>query len=314
MTELEMTRIGRISNISAREAWNHEAHDFTPWLANNLDRLGEVIGVNLEPEGVEVAVDTFSADILARDTMGRLVLIENQLDATDHKHLGQILTYLSGLEAEVIIWVASDFRDAHLSAVNWLNENTDDQFSFFAIKLRVIRIGDSDLAPIFDVLARPNEWDRQVQKVVREKTGEFSDYGIERRDFWSHYLSRYPGDEHFGATINGSTSQWLTPNGVTDLKISMYKAKKGVGVFLRGNRGSTPSEIQHRLAPFSEEFKNLVGQVSNIGDFENHPSDELKIDTLNARNWDEAVDWLHNRAHTFLTATSEIFGTKTDKD
>lgn len=98
-----MTEIGKLLTISPRDAWKHEAHDFTPWLSENLEQLGDAIGLQLEPDGTEVAVGPFSADILAKDMFGRMVLIENQLESTDHNHLGQILTYLSGLEAEIII-------------------------------------------------------------------------------------------------------------------------------------------------------------------------------------------------------------------
>lgn len=159
-----MTEIGKLLTISPRDAWKHEAHDFTPWLSENLEQLGDAIGLQLEPDGTEVAVGPFSADILAKDMFGRMVLIENQLESTDHNHLGQILTYLSGLEAEIIIWIATDFREPHLSAINWLNENTNDKFSFFAIRLRVVRINHSIPAPVFDVLARPNQWERSMQK------------------------------------------------------------------------------------------------------------------------------------------------------
>ena len=126
------TKLGKLKNVNLREAWSHEALDFTPWLADNLEYLSNEIGIQLELEGQEVKVESFSADIIARDPQNdRRILIENQLEQTDHTHLGQILTYLAGLEAEVIIWVASSFRESHISAVKWLNENTVEPFAFF---------------------------------------------------------------------------------------------------------------------------------------------------------------------------------------
>ena len=143
--------IGTITDVDIRQAWAHEAHTFTPWLAANLDVLSRVIGVPMELEGTEVSVERFSADILARNTLDdSLVLIENQLTGSDHSHLGQLMTYLAGLDAKTVVWVATDFRDAHLSAVNWLNEHTALDFAFFAVTVRVIRIGDSPLAPVFE--------------------------------------------------------------------------------------------------------------------------------------------------------------------
>jgi hypothetical protein len=301
-----MSKVGKIINVEVRDAWNNEANDFTPWLSNNLDALGEVIGVELESQGIEVSVGPFSADILAKDMHGRTVLIENQLHSTDHKHLGQILTYLSGLEAEVVIWIAADFREPHLSAVKWLNENTSDEFSFFAIQLRVVRIENSIPAPIFDVLERPNEWDRQIKKLAEETTGEYSDYGKIRKQFWTEYLKRYPEDRKLGVSINHSSSQWLKNSKNSKYVISIYKAKEGVGVFLRGKRGVSPAEVQEMIKPYADEFKNLVGNVSHIGDSNHHPSDELFIDTTKSENWDEAFDWLHKRANEFLEGLSKL--------
>ena len=122
------------------------------WL-DNLDKLAEVIGIPLDLESREVDVGRFPADLLARNPQdGSLVLIENQLEGSDHSHLGQVLTYLAGLEAKTIIWIAREFDDAHRSAVNWLNEHTTDPFAFFAVRLKVVRIGDSPLAPVFEIV------------------------------------------------------------------------------------------------------------------------------------------------------------------
>jgi hypothetical protein len=160
MTDIQF---GRLIDLPLREAWKHEALQFTPWLAQNIDHLSDAIGLPLELDGTEVAVDTFSADILARNPMDdSRVLIENQLEQTDHTHLGQIMTYLAGLDAQTVIWIAPAFREPHLSAIRWLNEHTADGFGFFAVKARVVRIGDSPFAPIFEVVEKPDLWQRQI--------------------------------------------------------------------------------------------------------------------------------------------------------
>lgn len=160
-------RFGRLVDLPLREAWKHEAQQFTPWLADNIDHLSDAIGMPLELTGTEVAVETFSADILARNPMDdSIVLIENQLETTDHTHLGQIMTYLAGLEAQTVVWIAPAFREPHLSAIRWLNEHTADGFSFFAVKARVVRIGDSPYAPIFEVVEKPDNWMRKLQTEV----------------------------------------------------------------------------------------------------------------------------------------------------
>ena len=157
-------------------AWSHEAYDFTPWLAENLERLSVELGLELELEGQEVDVGSYRADIVARvpQTDDR-VLIENQLEFADLQHLGQVLAYLAGLEAKIVVWIAKGFRDEHISAIRWLNEHTVDPFAFFAVQVGVVQIGNSELAPVFEVLERPTEWDRQVQEAGQ--SGELTEIG-----------------------------------------------------------------------------------------------------------------------------------------
>ena len=167
MTDVQF---GRLQDLPLREAWKHEAHSFTPWLAENIDHLSEAIGIPLELTGTEVAVETFSADILARNTIDdTVVLIENQLESTDHTHLGQIMTYLAGLDANTVVWIAPEFRQPHLTAIRWLNEHTADGFSFFAVRLRVVRIGDSPVAPIFEIAEKPDRWTRQLRTEAKRE-------------------------------------------------------------------------------------------------------------------------------------------------
>ncbi len=300
-------KISRLHQLSAREAWQHEAQDFTPWLVENLDRIGEVIELHLEPEGREIAVGPFSADIVARDQRGRLVLIENQLEGTDHTHLGQIMTYLAGLEAEIVIWIATAFRDEHLSAINWLNEHTEENFAFFALQVGVVQIEDSTPAAVFDVLARPNTWDREVRRAIRQPTGEMAQYVKARKEFWDFYLSEYPEDAELGVQSNASSSQWIKTDRSNGFLVALYKSKNAVGVFLRGPRGETPAETQRRLAPKASEFAALAGSCRMLGVDTNHPQDSMSVDTMNPDNWREAVEWLHRRAHEYLTAVSEVF-------
>lgn len=303
-----MVHIGQVKNVSPRDAWKHEAHDFTPWLFENLQQLGDVVGLTLEPEETEVSVESFYADILAKDAVAdRLVLIENQLEPTDHKHLGQLLTYLAGLEAEIVIWIATEFRDPHLSAINWLNEHTDERFGFFAVQLRVVSIGDSPLAPIFDVLERPNQWNKRMQSVRRHATDGTSKFAPVRKEFWKHYLHRHPSDKALGVKVTGSPSNWLAAPGEIGVFVSLYRSKDGVGVFLRGPRGMSAAELQQKLEPYAKEFLGLVGRCNNIGDYSNHPSIRHSVDMGLQENWDEAADWLHETGRKFLEAAIKVF-------
>lgn len=160
-----MTSLGRLERVDLREAWLSEASDFTPWLAQaeNLALLGETIGLELECEAQEKNVGPFRADILCRDTAtGDWVLIENQLERTDHSHLGQLLTYAAGLKAVTVVWVAQRFTDEHRAALDWLNEITDERFNFFALEIELWRMGRSPVAPKFNVISEPNDWTRTI--------------------------------------------------------------------------------------------------------------------------------------------------------
>ena len=161
-------RLIRRGNL--REVWEREASDFTPWLARpeNLELLADALYLEqLTLEATEHDVGRFSADIVARDADG-LVLIENQIEATDHRHLGQILTYLAGLEeAATVVWIAQRFLEEHRAAIDWLNANTVDRYSFFGIEIEVFQINDSALAPHFNVVAKPNDWSRGVGSRIK---------------------------------------------------------------------------------------------------------------------------------------------------
>ena len=162
-----MPSLGKLESVNLREIWESEATDFTPWLAreDNIAQLGESIGIELEVEGTEKDVGPFRADILCKDTVtGHWVLIENQLERTDHTHLGQLLTYAAGLNAVTIAWIADRFTDEHRAALDWLNEITDDRFNFFGIEVELWKIADSPVAPHFKIVSKPNDWTKSVSK------------------------------------------------------------------------------------------------------------------------------------------------------
>jgi hypothetical protein len=148
--------IGKLIPVDLREIWKNEARNFTKWLNDNLDILNEQTGLDLTSIETEKSVGTFSADIFAEDRTGRLVIIENQLERTDHDHLGKVITYLSNLDAKIGIWITSEPRQEHITAVNYLNEIAPDDTHFYIIKIEAFRIADSEAAPLFSVVAGPN--------------------------------------------------------------------------------------------------------------------------------------------------------------
>ena len=183
--------LGRLTPVDLRDVWTSEASDFTPWLAReeNLSVLGETLGIDLELEAQEKAVGPFRADILCKDIgTGSWVLVENQLERTDHGHLGQLLTYASGLEAVTIVWISARFTEEHRSTLDWLNRITDDSIRLFGLEVELWRIGDSPAAPKFNVVSKPNDWSRSVAQARRAiDESELSVVRIMQRDYWAAF-------------------------------------------------------------------------------------------------------------------------------
>jgi len=163
-------RLDRLKKISLKEIWDNEAQDFTPWLAEekNLELLSETIRTPLELEAQEKDVGPFRADILCKNTEDdSWILIENQIDKTDHKHLGQLLTYASGLQAVTIVWISAKFTEEHRAALDWLNKITDDDFRFFGLEIELWTIGDSPAAPKFNIVSKPNNWSKTISQAAK---------------------------------------------------------------------------------------------------------------------------------------------------
>lgn len=182
--------LGRLTKVDLREVWATEASGFTPWLAReeNIALLGDTIGLTLEVEAQEKNVGPFRADILCRDSTeeeDHWVLIENQLTRTDHSHLGQLLTYAAGLHAATIVWLAERFTDEHRAALDWLNEITGENFNFFGLEVELWKIGNSPVAPKFNIVCQPNDWSRTISTVARAGRGELSERRQWQFEYWT---------------------------------------------------------------------------------------------------------------------------------
>lgn len=180
-----MANLGKLQKVELREVWKHEARDFSAWLSQpeNMEFLSETLGMDLGFLGAEVEVGRYRIDVLARDlNTDHKVIIENQLEPTNHDHLGKIITYASGLDAKYLIWIVKDVLPEHQKAVEWLNEYLDEEIRIFLIRIEVWQIGDSNYAPKFEIVAAKNDWAAAVKGV--SNTLEFSETKLKQQQFW----------------------------------------------------------------------------------------------------------------------------------
>ncbi len=164
--KLILNKLAKLEPVGREKVWKNEAGDFTPWLAENLQLLSDSLGLSdLELRGTEVKIGKYKADIVAEETAtGRTVVIENQFGDTDHGHLGQIITYAAGADAEIIIWISEKITEEHRKALDWLNETSDEEYGFFGVQIELWKIGNSEPAPKFHVVCSPNEWAKEAKK------------------------------------------------------------------------------------------------------------------------------------------------------
>jgi len=183
-----MANIGKLTEVDVRELWKHEQYDFSNWLAKdeNLEYLNDIIGLTLTDVDKEVYVGPYRCDIVARDeTSGITVIVENQLEGTNHDHLGKIITYASGVNAKVMIWIVKEAKEEHRAAIEWLNNNTNNDVNFFLIEIHAYKIGDSDAAPKFEVVEKPNDFVKRSK--AKTDDGDLNKSQGERLAFWEHF-------------------------------------------------------------------------------------------------------------------------------
>lgn len=203
--------LGRLDEIDVRKVWAQEQYDFSKWLSleENIKLLGDTLSLSLTDIETEKFVGSYRCDILCKDELtGKTVLIENQLEPTNHDHLGKIITYASGLDASVVIWIVASVRDEHASAIEWLNKNTTDDLSFFLIEVHAYKIGNSVPAPLFKTIEQPNDFSKQAKTMA--KAPQINESQTKRLEFWNRF-NEYV--DEIGKPINkhkATTDHWYT--------------------------------------------------------------------------------------------------------
>ena len=245
-------KLEKIKEVDIRKVWAHEQYDFSKWLAaeENIKELGDTLNLALTDVETEKFVGSYRCDIICKDELtGKSVLIENQLEQTNHDHLGKIITYASGLDASVVVWIVAEARQEHASAIEWLNKHTDDDLAFFLIEVHAYTIGDSDPAPMFKIIEQPNDFARSVKAVARQ--GELSDAQIKRQEFWTMFNDvidqrgkpfnkRKATTDHWYEVAVGSSQCHIS----IDLVNKEHKIR--VGLWITDNKDLFDSMKEHR--------------------------------------------------------------------
>ena len=270
-----MAEIATLKKINLRDVWKDEGQ-FSDWLAENLSRLGDELGMALERSEREKAVGPFSADIICADQISKFdVVIENQFTRTDHDHLGKMITYASGLQSQIIIWVAPRFRDEHRSAIDWLNDISGPETGFFGVVLEVFQISDSAYAPHFDIVARPNDWQRQVKRSSSTSRGmppnetalklmsfweDVRAYFEKRSDFMTEQSSVRVGNTKFDFTHYFPST---VPRHYLRAKFNRDITQFHVEIFLSGSRDRpeySQDWLKHLMA-VKDEIEEVAGAL-----------------------------------------------------
>jgi len=198
-------RISKLKKLPLRKLWKNEALEFTPWLENHIDFLNEELDINLNVSGREKSAGIFNVDLLAEDEEGNKIIIENQLEKTNHDHLGKVLTYMTNLEAKSAIWVCSDARPEHKKTINWLNENTEPETTFYLIKVEAYSIEDSPPAPKFTVICGPSDEAKEIGKIKRD----YAERHYKRLEFWTELLDKASSITKLHSTIKPGKYSWI---------------------------------------------------------------------------------------------------------
>ena len=301
--------LGRLRQVELKEIWKHEAYNFTTWLAmkENLEMLSEEIDIELSLIATEHYVGRFKVDIFAEESVGgRKVIIENQLEKTNHDHLGKLITYASGLEAEIIIWIVKDVLEEHRQAIDWLNEHTDEHINFFAIRMEVWKIGNSDPAPKFHIVSKPNDWSKSVKSSVQN--AEITDLKALQHKFWDGFKEHaqkkgwklrlrktYP--QHWYDLSFGRSDCHIA------LTINSQKNELGCEVYIPDSQETFDSFVAHK-----EEIESKI-QGLDWMDLPTKKACRIKkvisgsIDRES--KWEEYFEWLGNNAIEFQKVFSK---------
>lgn len=259
-----MFKFSELKQVPLREIWQHEASDFTPWLAENIQKLGDALGMDLALVDREASVGDFSLDLLAQDLgSSRTVIIENQLTQTDHDHLGKLLTYAAGFDASTVVWISEEVRNEHRQAMEWLNQRTDTETQFFAVAVEVLKIDDSNPALDFKLVVFPNEWQKSKKK---ETSTSLSPKQEKYKNYFQGLIDQLREEHQFTGARVGQPQNWYTfASGIGNIGYGAQFARGGkVLTYLniyqdaQGNRMGIFDRLEKRKVEIETNFGSTL--------------------------------------------------------
>ena len=299
--KIDLGRIKKIDNL--REVWKDEATVFTKWLAEekNIKMLSDELGISIVVDDTEASAGRYNADILAHEEdTDRTIVIENQLEVTNHDHLGKVVVYSSGLDAEIQIWVVKDVRDEHKQAVDWLNEHSDEHINIFLVKIELWKIDDSKVAPKFHIVSSPNNWAKTMRKSVKKDT---SDTNIIHLNFWEGF-KEYCEDKVKFSLIKPMPQHWYNVSiGSSECHVALtYNVpKREVACELYINNSK---DLYYYLEQNKEDINKEISDKLQWMPLENRKASRIKLISPvevdpNAENWNDAFEWMKTEVELF---------------
>lgn len=319
---MAIPKLSRLVPVDVRTVWPMEASSFTPWLLANASVLGDALGMDLELEVAEHKVGGFSLDLVGRESESdEVVIVENQFGPTDHRHLGQLLTYAGGTEPATVVWIAESFRDEHRAALDWLNQRTDSSTRFFGVQLSAVTLhgAPTDLvAPLLDVVVKPNDWGKQVKKAAVEKV---SSKQLLYQQFWVAWLEKVSSR---GWTNRKAPAQhWVyLPSGSSGARYVVSFRTKGMlsELFFHAEEPSINQARWQILADKREAIEQAFGEALIFDDLPHRKgcriglerTDASPIEDTNA--WPSYMAWLEETQVRLRAAIASVGGVPAPPD
>jgi hypothetical protein len=301
--------LAQLKKVDLRAEWKHEASNFTIWLSQqeNLVLLGDELGYDLVLVGTEASVGNFYVDLLCEEqSTKKKIIIENQLEPTDHDHLGKLITYASGHSAGVAVWIVREVREEHRKAIDWLNEHTDEAIEFYLLKIELWQIGDSPYAPKFELVCKPNGWARSVREASAQ--GALSRTNLDQLEFWTQFKTyalsqgssvrpQKPSPQHWISVSVGSAEACIS------LTVNSLRGLLGCELYIYDNK-----DLYARLLRCKREIEGELGEAVEWMELPRKKASRIKISTLGSlserKGWDDHFVWLLKHAEQFQRVLS----------